>query len=271
MFEVDLGRIKFKWRGTWSATETYEADDCVFYAGTSYIAVATGIGQNPATTNGYWDVMATGSDLGSLATGAGDLFYYNGSEFRRLAAGANGQVLKMGVNGNMSWIDPSLISPVIQQKTYSDYVRTNVNANNSYYFGQSSTGVAITPKRLDSLIEIDMRVFGEVSNHDHRYRVEYSTNNGTSWTDLRKNPGNQWTFGKFNMYETNYDSTPGSNTTYMVQAFNTLQPVCFRIRMISDNMTFNGSRSSGNEHGFSSCTLKELNADFNTVTYNGGS
>lgn len=270
MFEVDLGRIKFKWMGDWNATTTYKADDVVYHAGSSYVCVATSTGNMPEAGSAYWDIMAVGSDLGSLATSAGDLFYYNGNEFRRLAPGSNGQVLKMGVNGNLSWIDPSLVSPVIQTRAYTDYVRTNVGQGGSYYFGQSATGVSITPKRLDSIIKVDVETFGEPNNHDIRAHIMYSTNNGSSWNYMRYNPGNEWVHIKLNAYETDYNSTPGNASTTLLQSFATLNPVCFRIYLSRNDFTFNGSRSSSYEHGQSTITLTELNTDFNSITYNGG-
>jgi hypothetical protein len=270
MFEVDLGRIKFKWMGVWAAVPTYAVDDVVYHSGTTYIAVAVSTGVVPSASASEWDIMAIGSDLGSIAQSAGDMFYYDGVNFQKLSSGANGQVLKVGNNNSLSWVDPSLLSPVIQTKIYTDYVRTNVNAGNVYYFGQSSTGLQITPRRLDSIIEIGADVFGELSGHDGRYAVQYSVNNGSSWQYMRYNPGNQWTHGKFNVYESDYSSTPGSNSITLAQSFQTLQPVLFRIYIISNNMTFNGSRSASYEHGQSTFKITELNVDHNTLTYNGG-
>ena len=41
MATVDLGKIKFHWRGAFSNSNTYEADDVVSHAGSSWIYVNT--------------------------------------------------------------------------------------------------------------------------------------------------------------------------------------------------------------------------------------
>ena len=82
MFEVDLGKIKFKWMGHIN-TVPYEKDDVVSYSGTSFICVNNTTGVAPTSSpNPFWNTMALGSDLGSVAANAGDMFYYDGSCFK---------------------------------------------------------------------------------------------------------------------------------------------------------------------------------------------
>jgi hypothetical protein len=270
MFEVDLGRIKFKWMGDWNATTSYKPDDVVYHAGSSYVAVAPTTGNLPEAGSAFWDIMAVGSDLGALATSAGDLFYYNGSEFRRLAPGTNGQVLKMGVNGALQWIDPDLVSPVIQQQTYMDFNRATVGSGGYYYFGQSSTGVAITPKKYTSIIEVNLVAYGEPNTHDVFLRVQYSKDNGATWSNMRLPVYNEPGHLKLNVYETDYNSTPSSQSYIGVAKFETLNPVCFRVQSVNGTSYFNGAVSSSYEHAPSTISLKELNSDFSEIYINGG-
>ena len=40
MADFKLGRIKFKWRGSWATSTAYLIDDVVKYGGTSYVALS---------------------------------------------------------------------------------------------------------------------------------------------------------------------------------------------------------------------------------------
>lgn len=103
---IDVGKIKFTWKGTYDAATTYEKDDVVHYGGDSWICVIgpdtygnaqTVTGTTPSSSaTAEWDKMAQGSDLGNLSgLTAGDTFYYNGTDFVRLGIGTAGQVLKV--------------------------------------------------------------------------------------------------------------------------------------------------------------------------------
>ena len=40
MAQIDLGKLKFNWRGTWQTSTAYETDDVVEFGGSTFIAVA---------------------------------------------------------------------------------------------------------------------------------------------------------------------------------------------------------------------------------------
>lgn len=97
---VDLGKIRFVWRGNYDAATTYARDDVVYQDGSAYVCkVTSSVNQNPATALPLWDKMAQGSDLGAISgLSAGDIIYFDGTDFQRLAAGTQGQVLRMGAS-----------------------------------------------------------------------------------------------------------------------------------------------------------------------------
>jgi hypothetical protein len=109
MATVNLGSIKFKWKGAYAGGTAYVVDDVVSYNGSSYMCKLASTGNLP--TNGtYWDVMAQagtdGTDVGTTITTQGDILYRDGSGLQRLAAGTAGQLLKTGGSGaNPSWTD----------------------------------------------------------------------------------------------------------------------------------------------------------------------
>ena len=107
MATLNLGNIKFNWKGAYSGGTAYVVDDVVSYSGSSYICKLASTGNLP--TNGtYWDQMSSagtnGTDLTTTLTTQGDIVYRDGSGLQRLAAGTAGQVLQTGGSGaNPSW------------------------------------------------------------------------------------------------------------------------------------------------------------------------
>ena len=112
MATVNLGSIKFKWKGTYSGATAYTIDDVVEYNGSSYICILASTGNLPTNAT-YFEQMSSagtngtnGTDLTTTLTTQGDLVYRDGSGLQRLGAGTSGQVLQTGGAGaNPSWVD----------------------------------------------------------------------------------------------------------------------------------------------------------------------
>ena len=110
MATVNLGNIKFNWKGTYNAGTTYAIDDVVSYNGSSYVCIAATTGNLPTVT-AKWDVMSSagtngtnGTDVGTTITTQGDILYRDASGLARLGYGTAGQVLQTGGSGaNPSW------------------------------------------------------------------------------------------------------------------------------------------------------------------------
>jgi hypothetical protein len=110
MATVNLGSIKFKWKGTYSGATAYTVDDVVSYNGSSYICILASTGNLPTNAT-YFEQMSSagtngtnGTDLTTTLTTQGDLVYRDGSGLQRLGAGTAGQVLQTGGAGaNPSW------------------------------------------------------------------------------------------------------------------------------------------------------------------------
>ena len=56
--------------GVWSSGSTYAAEDVVYYAGSSYVALQAGTGRTPNVSPTYWAVMAAGAAGAPGAAGA---------------------------------------------------------------------------------------------------------------------------------------------------------------------------------------------------------
>ena len=101
MATLDLGKIKFTWRGAYSGATAYEKDDVVSYSDSSvYICKLTppAVGTVPTNTT-YWDVMVQGVNI---LTTLGDLATHNGTIPIRFGIGTSGQVLTAN-SGAISW------------------------------------------------------------------------------------------------------------------------------------------------------------------------
>ena len=114
MATINLGSIKFNWKGAYAGGTAYVVDDVVSYNGSSYVCILASTGNLPTVT-ANWDLMSqagtngtNGTDLTSTLTTQGDLVYRDGSGLQRLGAGTSGQVLQTGGTGaNPSWVDTS--------------------------------------------------------------------------------------------------------------------------------------------------------------------
>ena len=107
MATINLGSIKFKWKGTYAGGTAYTVDDVVSYNGSSYICILASTGNLPTNAT-YFEQMSqagtNGTDLTTTLTTQGDLVYRDGSGLQRLGAGTAGQVLQTGGAGaNPSW------------------------------------------------------------------------------------------------------------------------------------------------------------------------
>jgi hypothetical protein len=113
MATINLGAIKFNWKGAYNNATAYAVDDVVSSGGSSYVCILAS--QGNAVSNGtYWNIMSSagtngtngtnGTDVGTVITTQGDILYRDGSGLQRLGAGTAGQLLKTGGSGaNPSW------------------------------------------------------------------------------------------------------------------------------------------------------------------------
>ena len=141
MATVNLGSIKFKWKGTYSGATAYTIDDVVEYNGSSYICILASTGNLPTNAT-YFEQMSSagtngtnGTDLGTTLTTQGDLVYRDGSGLQRLGAGTAGQVLQTGGAGaNPSWgtVSSDFVKLGQINNTQSQYISFENLINSSY-------------------------------------------------------------------------------------------------------------------------------------------
>ena len=167
MATIDLGKIKFNWRGTYSGGTAYVPDDVVYYVdgsvGSSYICVAATTGNAPSSggsLHGSWNYMAKGQAT-SPTTTHGDIIFRGASADQRLAAGTSGQYLKtLGSGSNPQW--GTVTSGVLKVSRYH-YLGTQSHTSNNW--GSTALQVTHTPVLADSNYWINAYI--SIGHNDH--------------------------------------------------------------------------------------------------------
>ena len=145
MATVNLGKIKLKWRGTWSSGGNYAIDDVVEYADgsvtSSFIAVAASSNQAPSSSGtvntSYWNLLAKGQAT-SPTTTQGDLIVRGASADQRLAIGSAGQALKVNSSGNGLEYGSAAVIKKIHSFEFATRTNGSGSANNNQFTWTSS-------------------------------------------------------------------------------------------------------------------------------------
>tara|TARA_R110000772_G_scaffold112782_2_gene217068 strand:+ start:292 stop:1212 length:921 start_codon:yes stop_codon:yes gene_type:complete len=111
MATINLGAIRYNWKGAWSNSTAYVINDVVSNGGNSYVAIQAGTNQAVGNATAYWNIMSSagtngsdGTDLSTTLSTQGDMLYRDGSGLQRLGTGTSGQLLQSGGSGaNPSW------------------------------------------------------------------------------------------------------------------------------------------------------------------------
>jgi hypothetical protein len=106
---INLGKIKFNWRGAWTLGADYVKDDVVRYSGSSYVCVTGHTSATSwATNSSKFELMAEGT---TPTTTEGDIIVRGASVDERLAIGDEGQVLTVEL-GNPVWKDNGVLDKI---------------------------------------------------------------------------------------------------------------------------------------------------------------
>ena len=176
MATINLGSIKFNWKGAYAGGTAYAVDDVVSYNGSSYICILASTGNLP--TNGtYFSVMSQagtdGTDVETTLTTQGDLLYRDGSGLQRLGAGTSGQLLTTGGTGaNPSWTTVDS-GGVIQTKYYA--FNNTLSQSNSSMTDLGNFSLSITPTSTSNKILLSI-YFGAIDSVGNTSAFQYTRN-----------------------------------------------------------------------------------------------
>ena len=167
MATIDLGKIKFVFRGTYDASTAYVPDDVVTFTDgsvtSSYICTTATTGNNPSsggTVHSSWAFLAKGQAT-SPTTTRGDVIVRGVSADERLAIGTAGQVLK--VNAGANGLEYGAGGGVVQTKT--THKNDTFVTNSTSYTDLTGLNVDITPTSSSNKILVLVNIsYGGHSN-----------------------------------------------------------------------------------------------------------
>lgn len=97
---IDLGKVKFNWKGAYDPAVTYDVDDVVQYGGSSWVCIVENtLAIAPVTGSSNWELMALGGDPSSILTTNGDLLVRDANGLARFPIGTADQVLMVDSSG----------------------------------------------------------------------------------------------------------------------------------------------------------------------------
>ena len=178
MATINLGAIKFNWKGAYNNSTAYAVDDVVSSGGSSYVCILASTGN--ATSNGtYWELMAqagtNGTDGATIPlTTQGDILYRDGSGLQRLAKPSSDKILQNTSGGVLSYIDaPSgkvkqvvVAANTTGQSTSSYDCNVSSIANNA---GVTHIQVTVTPLSSSSKFIITASAIGGTASNGAGY------------------------------------------------------------------------------------------------------
>ena len=164
MATIDLGKIKFNWRGTYAGGTAYVPDDVVYYmdgsVGSSYMCVANTTGNAPSsggTLHASWEYLAKGQAT-SPTTTQGDIIVRGASADGRLAIGSAGQTLKVNSSANaLEYGSASIVERVYHWYDDTQVCQTG-NASGSGT-GANVFTYQITAKTANPIYRLDWSFF----------------------------------------------------------------------------------------------------------------
>jgi len=157
MAVVNVGKVGFEFKGAYNAGTDYVVNDVVKYNNSSYICIQNSTGNLP-TNDTYWDLMSRDANLAGIGgLTAGDIVYWNGAAWTRLAQGPEGQAIKVNSAGTAPEYGP----PGGYFRTYyytnSSRIVCNTNADNKQTFTNSWTPT--DPANNDFIFHVSQPVY----------------------------------------------------------------------------------------------------------------
>ena len=234
MATIDLGKIKFNWRGTYAGGTAYVPDDVVYYmdgsVGSSYMCVANTTDNAPSsggTTHASWEYLAKGQAT-SPTTTQGDIIVRGASADGRLAIGSAGQALK--VNSSANGLEYGTAGGVLQVKSAS--LTTPQTISSSSHVDITGCSVTITPSSSSNKILVLTSIaFGIPQGSHGGFRVmrdstpiDCGTSIGSRMEAIASFYGYNHNEYDMEKYGSNFLDAPGDTNahTYKLQAHTAL-------------------------------------------------
>ncbi len=195
MATVNLGAIKFNWKGAYSNSTAYAVDDVVSSGGSSYVCIQAHTNQPVGNATAYWNIMSSagtnGTDVGTTLTTQGDILYRDGSGLQRLPKGTAGQVLQMN-SGATAPEYGNVSAGLLMTDTAS--TTTSTSLNNVDYTDIASLVFTKTPASTSSKFIVMANVMVKMQdNSGIGLRIQQNVGGG-GWTDVVTHNGKTATY-----------------------------------------------------------------------------
>ena len=186
MATINLGAIKFNWKGAYNNSTAYAVDDVVSSGGNSYVCIQASTGNAVGNATAYWNIMSSagsngtngtnGTDVGTTLTTQGDILYRDGSGLQRLPKGTAGQVLQMNSGATAPEYATAGGGKVKSITTSLDNSQ-RVTSSSSYTEAANTLQLSVTPESASSkfLVSFDFTGGGSASSARYSYGIKRNT------------------------------------------------------------------------------------------------
>ena len=258
MATINLGAIKFNWKGAYNSGTSYAVDDVVSSGGNSYVCIQAHSNQAVGNATAYWNIMSSagtngtdgsdGTDLSTTLTTRGDIVFKGASALTRLPKGTAGYYLKQGAN-DPEWGEVASGAPLIKS-----YVKMCKGGSSISGFSASSPAhfsaydFTFTPQSANSVFVVHANfTIGSAGDHTFvQYRYDHS---GISAEYLGTGKGSFYNSNTHFDYGSFYGASDGNHAFNKGQIFyfapNTTNAITLKVYIGQHSGTAYFGRSSG--------------------------
>ena len=225
MATLNLGAIRYNWKGAYNGSTAYVVNDVVSANGNSYICIQAGTGQAVGNATAYWNIMSSagtngtnGTDISTTLTTQGDILYRDGSGLQRLAKPTSTKILQNTSGGVLSYIDAP-VGGLVQVKHTATTTQHNLAATS--WQDLNNMSLSITPTSASNKIFMMFGINGytNVGNRGWKARIQRGS------TTIFEEPEQKATYGATSgitvrtMYHYLDSPNTTSATTYKAQVY----------------------------------------------------
>ena len=266
MATINLGAIRYNWKGAWSNSTAYVINDVVSNGGNSYVAIQAGQNQAVGDATAYWNIMSSagtngtdGTDLSTTLTTQGDILYRDGSGLQRLAKGTAGQVLKMNSAANAPEYGTVANAGVIQTCRYATGAQWTQSISGTSFTtinnGATDFDVTITPSSTSHSImltgQMNIQMHPSANNYAGALRVSRQISGGATDNDFAV--GNSYASnlrGMFWVSTSTLGYENGITWGIVDKSHNTTSAITYKLQLVAhDNHTIGFNRRYNNGSG----------------------
>ena len=206
MATVNLGAIRFNWKGAYNNSTAYVVNDVVSSSGNSYVCIQASQGNAVGNATAYWNIMSSagtngtnGTDVGTTITTQGDILYRDGSGLQRLAKGTASQELRMNSGATApEWYTPAAASTDVERIASGAHSGTELIVDNCFTTAYELYELHFYNIQCSAYHRLNFRSGGgsgtNLSGSDYRYHTRYWIRNSGGTSDTGENSWSDTSF-----------------------------------------------------------------------------